>query len=104
MRGGGGGGGGGGVCACACACVCVCVCARVRVCVCACVCACMMLYIQRAPSRQGVHWPQLSCLKKDEIRATTLIRSCRRCPGIMYKALAGLRARHKLDQVLPRLR
>mmetsp|Transcript_70310 Transcript_70310/g.187336 ORF Transcript_70310/g.187336 Transcript_70310/m.187336 type:complete len:256 (-) Transcript_70310:688-1455(-) len=36
---------------------------------------CMMLYIQGTPSRQGVHWPQLSCLKKAEMRATTLIRS-----------------------------
>mmetsp|Transcript_28668 Transcript_28668/g.67047 ORF Transcript_28668/g.67047 Transcript_28668/m.67047 type:complete len:247 (+) Transcript_28668:336-1076(+) len=36
---------------------------------------CKMLYIQATPSLQGVHWPQLSCLKKEEMRVTTLIRS-----------------------------
>mmetsp|Transcript_47032 Transcript_47032/g.114592 ORF Transcript_47032/g.114592 Transcript_47032/m.114592 type:complete len:200 (-) Transcript_47032:616-1215(-) len=35
-----------------------------------------MLYIQLTPSRQGVHCPQLSCLKKEEMRVVTLITSC----------------------------
>mmetsp|Transcript_14974 Transcript_14974/g.35493 ORF Transcript_14974/g.35493 Transcript_14974/m.35493 type:complete len:208 (-) Transcript_14974:636-1259(-) len=34
-----------------------------------------MLHIHTHPSRQGVHWPQLSCLKKDEMRVTTLMMS-----------------------------
>merc|ERR1712216_661099 len=35
-----------------------------------------MLYIHMQPSRHGVHCPQLSCLKKEEMRATTAIGSC----------------------------
>mmetsp|Transcript_25175 Transcript_25175/g.51170 ORF Transcript_25175/g.51170 Transcript_25175/m.51170 type:complete len:208 (+) Transcript_25175:61-684(+) len=36
---------------------------------------CRIDHIQTHPSRHGVHCPQLSCLKKDEIRSTTLMMS-----------------------------